>query len=140
METRSQGALSLLGSLAEIGRKADEDILIWAQGAAFHYSNFLDGLSGIEKGKKEKILKDVWSSVNEKAPDRLKEKIGLKEPINANKIGKTFSEIMTDATHPAIKGSGKDINEAILNWVKLFAFMDFNFYMKMEEYLGTKDG
>ena len=67
-ETRSLGALSLFGSLREIGHKAEDDILTWSQGLAFHYSNFLEGLSGVEEEQKKKILQDVWSNVAEKAP------------------------------------------------------------------------
>ena len=47
---------------------------------------------------------------------------------------------MKDSNHPAIKGSGKDVDESILNWVRLFALLDFNIYMKLEEHLGTRDG
>ena len=139
-EARSQGSLSLYGCLAETGRKAEEDVFIWSQGLAFHYSNLLDGLSGVEQGKKKRILKDIWSRVAEKAPDAIKETIGLKGPIDVDKIGETLSKIMTDGKHPAIKGSGKDVNESILNWVKLFALLDFNIYMRLENHLGTKDG
>jgi hypothetical protein len=140
MEARSEGSLSLFGCLAEIGHKADEDVLTWSQGLAFHYSNLLDGLSRIEKVQKDTILKDIWSSVAEKAPDAIKDKIGLKEPINVDKIGETLLQIMADANHSAIKDSGKDVNESILNWVKLFALLDFNIYMKLENHIGTKDG
>ena len=51
-EIRSQGSLSLFGCLAETGRKAEEDIFIWSQGLAFHYSNLLEGLAGIERKKR----------------------------------------------------------------------------------------
>lgn len=139
-KARSQGSLSLFGSLAEIGHNAEEDINTWSQGLAFHYSNLLDGLSEVEKDKKERILKDIWSNVAEKAPDAIKEKIGIKEPLDIDKIGETLSQVMTDSNHPAIKGSGKDINESILNWVRFFAVLDFNIYSRLEHHLGTKDG
>jgi len=139
-KARSQGSLSLFGSLAEIGHNVEEDINTWSQGLAFHYSNLLDGLSEVEKDKKERILKDIWSNVAEKAPDAIKEKIGIKEPLDIDKIGETLSQVMTDSNHPAIKGSGKDINESILNWVRFFAVLDFNIYSRLEHHLGTKDG
>jgi hypothetical protein len=139
-ETRSHGALSLFGSLREIGHTAEDDILTWSQGLAFHYSNFLEGLSGVDEEKKKKILHDVWNNVSEKAPEAIKEKVGLKEPIDIEKVGEILSQIMTDSNHPAIKGSGKDVNESILNWVRLFALLDFNIYMRLEHHLGTKDG
>lgn len=139
-QERSQGSLSLFGCLAETGRKAEEDLFIWSQGLAFHYSNLLEGLAGVEKEKKDKILKDIWIRVAEKATDAIKEKIGLTGAIDVDKIGETLAQIMTDANHPAIKGSGKDVNESILNWVKLFALVDFNIYMMLEHHLGTKDG
>jgi len=139
-KARSQGSLSLFGSLAEIGHNVEEDINTWSQGLAFHYSNLLDGLSEVEKDKKERILKDIWSNVAEKAPDAIKEKIGIKEPLDIDKIGETLSQVMTDSNHPAIKGSGKDINESILNWVRFFAVLDFNIYLRLEHHLGTKDG
>ncbi len=139
-KARSQGSLSLFGSLAEIGHNVEEDINTWSQGLAFHYSNLLDGLSEVEKDKKERILKDIWSNVAEKAPDAIKEKIGIKEPLDIDKIGETLSQVMIDSNHPAIKGSGKDINESILNWVRFFAVLDFNIYSRLEHHLGTKDG
>ena len=139
IQERSQGSLSLFGCLAETGRKVEEDIFIWSQGLAFHNSNLLDGLSGVEEEKKERILKDIWTRVAEKAPDAIKEKVGLAGPIDVEKIGQTLSQIMTDADHPAIKESGANINESILNWVKLFALMDFNIYMRLEHHLGTRD-
>lgn len=140
MEPRSQGSLSLFGCLAETGHKAEDDVLIWSQGLAFHYSNLLEGIKDVEKEKKEKILKDIWSNVAEKTPDIIKAQIGLGEPIDFDNIGETLSQIMSDPNHPAIKGAGKDVNEAILNWVKLFALLDFNIYTKLEHHIGTKDG
>lgn len=140
MEAQSKGAQSLFSSLSQIGHKAEEDILTWSQGLAFHYANLLDALSGVEKGMRESVLKDLWSSVAEKAPEAIKEKVGLKEPIDIEKINETLSQILKDSNHPAIKGSGKDVNESILNWVRLFALLDFNIYMKLEEHLGTRDG
>ena len=139
-ETRSRGALSLFGSLREIGHTAEDDILTWSQGLAFHYSNFLEGLSGVDEEKKKKILHDVWNNVAEKAPKAIKEKVGLKEPIDIGKVGEILSQIMTDSNHPAVKGSGKNVNESILNWVRLYALLDFNIYMRLEHHLGTKDG
>ncbi len=139
-EERSQGSLGLFGSLAEIGHKAEDDIFTWSQGLAFHYSNLLKGLVGVEKDKREKILKDIWTHVAETAPQAIKEKIGLTGPIDIEKIGKTLSQILADSNHPAIKGSGRDINESLLNWVRLFALFDFNIYLRLENHLGTKDG
>lgn len=140
MEAQSKGAQSLFSSLSQIGHKAEEDILTWSQGLAFHYANLLDALSGVEKGMRERILKDVWSAVAEKAPEAIREKVGLKDPIDIEKINETLSQILKDSNHPAIKGSGKDVDESILNWVRLFALLDFTIYMKLEEHLGTRDG
>ena len=140
MEAQSKGAQSLFSSLSQIGHKAEEDILTWSQGLAFHYANLLDALSGVEKGMRERVLKDVWSAVAEKAPEAIKEKVGLKDPIDIEKINETLSHILKDSNHPAIKGSGKDVDESILNWVRLFALLDFNIYMKLEKHLGTRDG
>jgi len=143
METsqqRSQGSLVLFGSLAEIGHKPEEDIYTWSQGLAFHYSNLLEGLAGVEKEKKGKILEDIWTNVAEKAPEAINEKIGLINPVDVDKIGETLSQILADSDHPAIKGSGKDVNESLLNWVRLFALFDFNIYLRLENHLGTKDG
>jgi len=139
-QQRSQGSLGLFGSLAEIGHKPEEDIYTWSQGLAFHYSNLLEGLAGVEKEKKEKILEDIWSNVAEKAPEAIKEKIGLIKPVDVDRIGETLSQILADSDHPAIKGSGKDVNESLLNWVRLFALFDFNIYLRLENHLGTKDG
>lgn len=140
MEAQSKGAQSLFSSLSQIGHKAEEDILTWSQGLAFHYANLLDALSDVEKRMRERILKDIWSAVAEKAPEAIKEKVGLKEPIDIEKINETLSQILKDSNHPAIKGSGKDVDESILNWVRLFTLLDFNIYMKLEEHLGTRDG
>lgn len=139
-QQRSQGSLGLFGSLAEIGHKPEEDIYTWSQGLAFHYSNLLEGLASVEKEKKEKILEDIWTNVAEKAPEAIKEKIGLIKPVDVDKIGETLSQILADSDHPAIKGSGKDVNESLLNWVRLFALFDFNIYLRLENHLGTKDG
>lgn len=139
-QQRSQGSLGLFGSLAEIGHKPEEDIYTWSQGLAFHYSNLLEGLAGVEKEKKEKILEDIWTNVAEKAPEAIKEKIGLIKPVDVDRIGETLSQILADSDHPAIKGSGKDVNESLLNWVRLFALFDFNIYLRLENHLGTKDG
>jgi len=140
LSQRSQGSLSLLGCLAETGHKAEEDVKIWSQGLAFHYANLLDGLAEVDEGKKEKLLTDIWTRVAEKAPDAIKEKLGLEGAIDPTKIKETLSRVLSDPDHPAIKGSGKDVNESILNWVKLFALVDFNIYMRLEHHLGTKDG
>ncbi|MCG6878027.1 MAG: hypothetical protein LJE96_02565 [Deltaproteobacteria bacterium] len=137
---RSQGSLSLLGCLAETGHKAEEDVKIWSQGLAFHYANLLDGLAEVDESKKEKLLTDIWTRVAEKAPDAIKEKLDFNGAIDLNKIKETLSRILSDPDHPAIKGSGKDVNESMLNWVKLFALVDFNIYMRLEHHLGTKDG
>ncbi len=138
--TRSKGSLSLFGALAETGHKAEEDVFVWSQGLAFHHSNLLEGLANLQKEKREEILKDIWTNVAEKAPEAIKEKIGLTGPIDINKIGERLSKIMADANHPAIKSSGKDVNESLLNWVRLFALFDFNIYLKLEYHLGTRDG
>ena len=127
-ETRSRGALSLFGSLREIGHKAEDDILTWSQGLAFHYSNFLEGLSGVEEEKKKKILHDVWNNVAEKAPKAIKEKVGLKEPIDLGKVGEILSQIMTDSNHPAVKGSGKDVNESIFIQIFFDTYHNINTY------------
>ncbi|HUT70418.1 MAG TPA: hypothetical protein VMW89_07045 [Desulfatiglandales bacterium] len=140
MEAQSKGAQSLFSSLSQIGHKAEDDVFTWSQGLAFHYANFIEALSDVEKEKRERILKDIWSAISEKAPETIKEKVGLIVPIDVEKIGETLSQILNDSSHPAIKGSGKDIDESILNWVRLFALLDFNIYMKLEEHLGTKDG
>jgi len=140
MEAQSKGAQSLFSSLSQIGHKVEEDVFTWSQGLAFHYANFIDALSEVEKEKRERILQDIWTSVAEHAPDAIKETIGLRDPIDVEKIGETLSQILADSNHPAIKGSGKDVDESILNWVRFFALLDFNIYMKLEEHLGTKDG
>jgi hypothetical protein len=140
MDAQSKGAQSLFSSLEKTGHNAENDVFTWSQGLAFHYANFLDALSDVEKGTRDRILKDVWTSVAEKAPATIKDRVGLKDPVDVEKIGATLSEILTDKTHSAIKGSGKDVEESLLNWVRLFAIADFNFYMKLEEHLGTKDG
>jgi hypothetical protein len=140
MEGQSKGAQSLFTSLSQTGHKAEDDVFTWSQGLAFHYANFTDALSQVEKEKRERILKDVWSAVSEKAPEAIRDRISLKEPVDVGKIGETLSQILMDKDHPAIKGSGKDVDESILNWVRLFALLDFNIFMKLEEHLGTKDG
>lgn len=137
---RSKGSLSLFGSLAEIGHQAEDDIYTWSQGLAFHYSNLLEGLADVDQTKKDKILKDIWEHVVKKAPPAIKEKLDLVEPVDVDKIGLTLSQVLSDSNHPAIKGSGKDIDESLLNWVRLFALLDFNIYTRLENNLGTKDG
>ena len=140
MEAQSKGSLSLFSSMEKTGHRAEDDVFTWSQGLAFHYANFLDALSDTGREMRETILNDVWKTVAAKAPEAVKEKVGLTDPVNVDKIGETLSQILTDKNHPAIKGSGKDVKESLLNWVRLFALADFNFYMKLEEHLGTKDG
>jgi len=140
MEAQSKGAQSLFTSLSQTGHTAEQDVFTWSQGLAFHYANYLDALSDVEKETRERILKEIWKSVAEKAPEAIKEKVGLTQRIDLEEIGETLSQIVKDSNHPAIKGSGKDVEESILNWVRLFALLDFNIYMKSEEHLGTKDG
>lgn len=140
MEVQSKGAQSLFTSLSQIGHTADRDVFTWSQGLAFHYANYLEALSDVPREKRERILEEIWHSVAEKAPAEIKEKIGLMEPIDVQKIGETLSQIAKDSSHPAIKGAGKDVEESLLNWVRLFALVDFNIYMKSEEHLGTKEG
>jgi hypothetical protein len=140
-QERSQGSLSLFGSLAEVRHKAEEDVFIWSQGLAFHYSNLIEALADVDPEKRDKLLLDIWENVAEKAPEAIKEKIGLAaKPIDVQAVGDTLSQVLSDAEHPAIKGSGKDVNQSILNWVRLFALVDFNIYMKLEHHIGTKDG
>lgn len=139
-QERSQGSRSLFESLGKVGHQVEDDVFIWSQGLAFHYSNLLEALSGIEKGTRDKLLQDIWTSVAEKVPAPIKEKVGLTKPISVEKVGGALSQILSDKEHAAIKGSGKDINESILNWVRLFALLDFNIYMKLEHHIGTKDG
>jgi hypothetical protein len=139
-KTKSKGSLSLFGSLAEIGHTAEKDVFTWSQGLAFHYSNLLQGLSDVKQEKKDRILKEIWHNVAGKAPEAIKKRINLKKSVDVDLIGETLSQILTDSNHPAIKGSGKDVEESLLNWVRLFALVDFNIYMRLEKHLGTKDG
>jgi hypothetical protein len=140
MDAQSKGAESLFTSLSKTGHTAEQDVLTWSQGLAFHYANILDALSDVRKEKRERILKDLWSAVADKAPEPIKKTVGLAEPLDIEKVGKTLSAVGGDANHSAITGSGKDVNESIVNWVRLFALLDFYIYMKLEEHLGTKDG
>ena len=87
-QERSQGSLSLFGCLAETGRKVEEDVFIWSQGLAFHYSNLLDGLAEVSKEKKDKILKDIWTRVAEKAPDAIKERSASQVPSMRTRLEK----------------------------------------------------
>jgi hypothetical protein len=135
-----KGAESLFSSLDRIGHKVEDDVFTWSQGLAFHYANFLEALSDLDKDMRDRILRDVWTSVAQKAPEAIKEKIGLTDPVDVESVGGVLSQILNDKNHPAIKGSGRDIKESILNWVRLFALLDFNFYMKLEEHLGTNEG
>lgn len=137
---RSRGSLSLFGSMAEIGHSPEDDILVWSQGLAFHYSNLLEGLTGVAPEKKERILKDIWRNVAEKAPEPIKQEIGLHQPLDIGKIDLTLSKLHSNSNHPAIRGSGKNVEESLLNWVRLFALLDFNIYLRLENHLGTKDG
>ena len=77
----SQGSRSLFESLGEVGHQVEQDVFIWSQGLAFHYSNLLEALSGIEQGTKDKLLQDIWTNVAEKAPAAIKEKVGLSDPV-----------------------------------------------------------
>ena len=129
----------LFAALEAVGHKAEDDLLVWSQGLAFHYQNLLNSLADRASAtEREAILEDIWSFVKAKADARVNETLGLDADLNLTRLAALTAAIMQDAQHPAIKGMGDTAEEAILNWVRAFALLDFAMYTLMERHIGSK--
>ncbi|MCZ7662579.1 MAG: hypothetical protein M5U22_06430 [Thermoleophilia bacterium] len=141
METRPEVLENaLFPALAKVGHTAEGDIHTWSQGLGFHYANLLDALS--EKAtpaEKEAVLGDLWKFVASVGIERPNALLGVeKGSVDLPAIEAFMLAVMADRDHPAILGMGDSAEEAILNWVKTFAVVDFGIYTYLEKHLGSK--
>jgi hypothetical protein len=129
----------LFTALREVGHTPEDDVFVWSQGLAFHYQNLLSSLADkVTAVEQEAILKDIWSFMAAKADARVKATLGLEADQDLARLASLMAAIANDAEHPAIKGMGDSIEEAILNWLRAFAILDFAMYTFLERHLGSK--
>jgi hypothetical protein len=129
----------LFEALESVGHKAEDDVFVWSQGLAFHYQNLVNSLADkATAAEQEAVLNDIWSFVKGKADGRVIKTLGLDADQDLGRLRTLTMAIMEDAGHPAIKGMGDSIEEAILNWVRAFALIDFAMYTFLERHLGSK--
>ena len=129
----------LFTALEAVGHKPEDDVFVWSQGLAFHYQNLLSSLADkVTAAEQDAILKDIWSFVTAKADARVKATLGLEADQDLDRLASLMAAIVSDAEHPAIKGMGDSIEEAILNWVRAFAILDFAMYTFLERHIGSK--
>jgi hypothetical protein len=129
----------LFTALREVGHTPEDDVFVWSQGLAFHYQNLVSSLADkVSAAERDAILKDIWSFMRAKADARVKGTLGLEADQDLVRLGALTAAIANDAEHPAIKGMGDSIEEAILNWLRAFAILDFAMYTFLERHLGSK--
>jgi hypothetical protein len=129
----------LFTALEAVGHKPEDDVFVWSQGLAFHYQNLVSSLADkVGSVEREAILKDIWSFVKAKADGRVNQILGLDADQDLGRLRALTAAIMRDAEHPAIKGMGDSVEEAILNWVRAFAILDFAMYTFLERHIGSK--
>ena len=140
METRKEILDNeLFSALEEVGHKAEDDLSVWSQGLAFHYQNLITSLAEkTDTAEREAILRDVWTFVRDHADDKVREVLGLDQDVDLERLNSLTVGVMGDGAHPAIKGMGDTAEEAILNWVRAFALVDFSIYTFLEKHLGSK--
>ena len=140
METRTEILDNpLFAALEAVGHKPEDDLLVWSQGLAFHYQNLVNSLAdkaGV--AEQEAILSDIWAFVTAKVEARISQTLGLDQDQDLERMKALMTAIMKDAEHPAIRGMGDSAEEAILNWVRAFAIVDFAMYTFLERHLGSK--
>ncbi len=129
----------LFTALEEVGHKPEDDVLVWSQGLAFHYQNLLTSLADkTTAAEQDAVLKDIWSFAKAKLDARIIETLGLDEDQDLERLEALLAAIMNDPEHPATRGMGDSAEEAILNWVRAFAIIDFAMYTFLERHLGSK--
>ena len=129
----------LFAALEEVGHEPEDDVLVWSQGLAFHYHNLLTSLADkTSAAEQEAVLEDIWSFAGAKLDTRIVETLGLDEDQDLERMKALMAAIMSDPEHPAILGMGDSAEEAILNWVRAFAIVDFAMYTFLEKHLGSK--
>jgi hypothetical protein len=129
----------LFTALEAVGHRPEDDVFVWSQGLAFHYQNLVNALAEkVSTAEREAILNDVWSFVKAKADPRVNQTLGLDQDQDLARLGAFTGAIMGDVGHPAIASMGDTIEEAILNWVRAFAILDFAVYTFLERHIGSK--
>lgn len=140
METRREILdNALFAALEKVGHTAEGDLLTWSQGLAFHYQNLVSSLAQkATPAETEAVLSDIWTFVRDRGDARVAETLGLDKDLDLARLDALTRGIASDATHPAINGIGDSAEEAILNWVRAFALIDFSMYTFLEKRLGSK--
>ncbi len=129
----------LFRALEAVGHTPEDDVFVWSQGLAFHYQNLVDSLADkASAAEQEAILNDIWSFFAAKVDARIDQTLGLDKDRDLERIKALMAAIMGDAGNPAIKGMGDSAEEAVLNWVRAFAILDFAMYTFLERHLGSK--
>ena len=129
----------LFSALEAVGHKPEDDVFVWSQGLAFHYQNLVNSLADkVSAAQQEAILEDIWSFMKAKADARINQTLGLDLDQDLGRLRALTAAIMTNDKHPAIKSMGDSVEEAILNWVRAFAILDFAMYTFLEKHLGSK--
>lgn len=129
----------LFAALEKVGHTAEQDVYVWSQGLGFHYYNLLTALNEkVTPEERQKILSDIWKFVAETADPRAREVLGLDKDQDLSRLEELMTGIMNNRDHPAILGMGDSVEEAILNWVRTFALVDFAIYTYMERHIGSK--
>jgi hypothetical protein len=129
----------LFPALEKVGHTAEGDIFTWSQGLAFHYYNLVNSLNDtVTVKEKDAILADIWAFVAENADERVASTLGLDKDQDPVRLEAFMNAIMGDKEHPAILGIGDSVEEAILNWVRAFALVDFSIYTYLEKHIGSK--
>ena len=130
----------IIKGLEEIGQKPEDNIYTWSQGTGFHNFNLLNFFkeNEIEPAVQNVILRDMWKYIHSVGETGINETLGLSENPEITRINETMNGVMGDRNHPAILGMGDYVEEALYNWVRLFALYDFAAYTFMEKHLGSK--
>lgn len=140
METRQEILNNeLFAALKKVGHTAEGDLSTWSQGLAFHYQNLLNSLADKATAAEAKaILIDIWTFVRDRGDARAVDTLGLAKDLDLDRLNALTLLVMGDAAHPVIKAMGDSSEEAILNWVRAFALVDFSMYTFLEKHLGSK--
>jgi len=131
---------ALFPALKKVGHTPEDDIYTWSQGLGFHYSNLLAGLDeNATSAEKDAVVRDLWDFVGSVDLGKPNVVLGLTGgAADPRSVGGLLLAVMADRDHPAIMAMGDTVEEAILNWVRTFAIVDFGMYTYLEKQLGSK--
>ncbi len=132
----------VIKGMKEVGHAPEQDLLTWSMGTGIHNGNLLKGLAAEVKDAevRQKILSDMWRFIHSVGLDKANEVLGLSAEPDVDKLNELMAAVASEAEHPAIKGLGDFIEEALVNWVRVFAVYDFAAYTYLEKHLGAEEG